>query len=147
MTTEALHDLSALTRAAAPARCLAIDGGADPSPRVVDPRPPLCPSGSPGIAEGAAARKEHDMTMQEEVRAACGILAEHTDPVAENLNAVATLQGLAGRYRRAAAAAPVTAPAPRAPTPVPEPAFDVEGIYARRRAAVVAAQAAQRGTP
>ncbi len=83
-------------------------------------------------------------TTTEEVRAACGILAEHAALIAQHGNTVATLQGLAGRYQRAAATALAPAPAPREPEPA---TLDAESIYAARHAAVMAAQAARRATP
>jgi hypothetical protein len=85
-----------------------------------------------GIAEGAAARKETDMTdaTVQAVRDACGVLAQHADLVALDRNAAGTLEGLAARYQRAAAARGGDQDAP----------LDAERIYAARRAAVEVAQ-------
>lgn len=86
----------------------------------------------------------HFYPTADELRQALYRLAARAEVIVKDVNAAGTLQAYAKRFSGATAAA---SPAPREPTPVPEPAFDVEGIYARRRAPVVAAQAAQRGTP
>lgn len=75
-----------------------------------------------------------DAKTVQAVRDACGVLAQHADLVAQNVNAVATLEGLAGRYQRAVAA--------RCPDQDAAP-LDAEAIYAARRATIVAAQAAR----